>query len=98
MCVKIGRVRDKGAVRIDRATPLGNPFVMKEEASRDKVIEDYREYFRHQVEELKNPAMLEQLREIWKVAKRDGEVILGCWCAPKRCHGEVIKEFIEKHL
>lgn len=32
------------------------------------------------------------------LAAQKGDVYLGCWCTPKRCHGETIKRFVESTL
>jgi hypothetical protein len=37
-----------------------------------------------------NPHLLSKLREL------NGKV-LGCWCKPGRCHGDVLAELVEKH-
>ena len=29
---------------------------------------------------------------------KEHDICLACWCAPKRCHAETIKKFIEKYL
>ena len=66
------------AVRVDRGTDWGNPFIMEREADRDKVCDLYEQYaaWRLTVE----PDWLEPLRG------RD----LACWCAPKRCHADTL--------
>ena len=30
--------------------------------------------------------------------REDGELNLICWCSPKRCHGDVIKEFLTRRF
>lgn len=62
----------------------GNPFVMADESDgeRDRALAAYREWILTQPELM---ASLEELR-----GRR-----LGCWCAPKRCHGDVLVELLE---
>jgi len=62
----------------------GNPFVLADDsdAERDRVIAVYREWIVDQPELMSS---LEELR-----GQR-----LGCWCAPKRCHGDVLVELLE---
>ena len=67
-----------GDVRIDRASKWGNPFTMRGEYERDEVIRKYEVYLRN------NERLLHDLNELVG-AKR-----LFCWCAPKKCHGDVI--------
>jgi hypothetical protein len=80
-----------------RGSVLGNPFEMGNESERDKVCEQYKKYFHQKVEIEKDETILKELRIIYKKALH-GDVNLGCYCAPKRCHCETIKEFIEKKL
>lgn len=78
--------------RIGRPTPLGNPFKIDAENSRNKVIEQYRGWLLEKLDS-DNPTsrmfvtLLDELQ--------DNEcIILICHCAPLRCHGDVIKEFL----
>ena len=66
------------------ASKWGNPFVLMDdsEAERDRVIAVYREWV------VKQPQLMASLGEL------RGQR-LGCWCAPKRCHGDVLVELIE---
>jgi hypothetical protein len=67
-------------VRIDRQTVWGNPFVIGKDGTRKQVIEKYREWL------LDDPVMVRVAK-----LKLKGKV-LGCWCAPKPCHGDVLLE------
>lgn len=69
-------------VRIDRATKWGNPFVMRHESERSQVIEQYRDWI------LDQPDLMAALPEL------KGKV-LGCWCAPRACHGDVLVELAD---
>lgn len=67
-------------VRIDRASKWGNPYRIGPDGTRDEVIAKYRVYL---LEE--RPDLIASLGEV------RGKV-LGCWCWPKACHGEVLLE------
>ena len=70
--------RDKYDVYIGRPSAYGNPFVLRAESERDKLIAKYEEWLRAQ------PELVAQV-------KRDlRNKTLGCWCAPRACHGEVL--------
>ena len=84
-------------VRVDRTSVLGNPFYMKHESERDAVCDKYEIYFKNKVS-LEDNAFMAELRRLYKLAKRYGKLELYCWCAPKRCHAETIKRFLEKYL
>jgi hypothetical protein len=96
MRVRVGRKHEEGAVYIGRPSPLGNPFVMKSERERAHVCDQYEEWFATQVAN-KNERVLNELRRLYKLARSRDELVLGCFCAPKRCHGDTIKAFLEKH-
>lgn len=66
------------------ASKWGNPFVMTDEsdAERERVIAAYREWV------VTQPALMSSLDELR--GRR-----LGCWCAPKHCHGDVLVALIE---
>ena len=73
-------------VYIGRGSKWGNPFVMKSEADRERVIEQFRKYLWEQIEA--GVVTKDELRAL------DGKR-LGCFCAPKACHGDVIVAAIE---
>lgn len=81
--------------QVDRSSPLGNPFFMANESQRDEVCDKYEEWFYKMLEENVNEYFLAHLQEIYEAAYAGKEVALLCWCAPKRCHAETIKHFIE---
>ncbi len=66
-------------VYIGRPSKWGNPFAIGRDGSRRDVIEKYRAWLEGNTELL---AALPGLR---------GKV-LGCWCTPKACHGDVLAE------
>lgn len=80
------------AFRVDRKSVVGNPYFMCSEKERDKVCEKYKLYFKNTL--LKDEVALEYLRDMYRALKKYGHIELYCWCAPKRCHAETIKEFL----
>lgn len=81
-------------VRVDRASALGNPFRMANESERNKVCDLYKEWFNTQIE-TGNKLVINELNRLYFLYKEYGELNLYCWCYPKRCHAEVIKEYLE---
>lgn len=72
--------KDKGIYKqIDRYSEFGNPYWLGTDGTRDEVCDGYIEYFKHK----------RSLHE--KVKDLKGKV-LGCHCAPLRCHGEHLKK------
>ena len=70
-------------VYIGRPGKWGNPFMLHSRTTRKKVIEDFREWV------VQQPKLMADLHEL------EGKT-LGCWCAPKACHGDVLIELLHK--
>lgn len=94
MITVVNKYKESNHIYCGRGTALGNPFPMHNESQRDGVCDEYEKYFDHQVNELQNPDMLAELRLIYSAARK-GDINLGCFCAPKRCHCDTIKAFID---
>lgn len=75
--------KSKYDVYIGRPSKWGNPFTIGKDGTRQEVIEKYRDWIKTQQHLLDS---LEELR---------GKV-LGCWCSPKACHGDVLTELLEE--
>lgn len=81
--------REPYDVYIGRPGPFGNPFQMRQERDRAKVIEQFGRYARNKV--AKAPDFARAVKGL------HGKV-LGCYCAPKACHGDVLlKLAAEQH-
>jgi hypothetical protein len=70
-------------VRVDRATPWGNQFVLGRDGDRATVIARYRDDYLPS-----RPDLLARLGELRGRA-------LGCWCAPEPCHADVLATLLE---
>ncbi len=77
-------------VYIGRPSKWGNPFSHKagtlarfRVATRDEAIRQYEEWIRQQ------PLLMAALPEL------SGKV-LGCWCRPEACHGDVLLKLLEE--
>lgn len=73
--------KDQYDVRIDRKTKWGNPFFMRSESERAQVIEQFRTYLWAEIQ-----AGRITLTELATLKDKR----LGCHCAPKACHGDVL--------
>jgi len=71
-------------VYIGRGSPWGNPFKIGVDGTREEVIEKYKEW------------ILSQQPLLNEIHKLKGKV-LGCFCKPKACHGDVLVELLEKY-
>jgi hypothetical protein len=74
--------REAFDVYISRPGPFGNPFKLGPDGNREQVIALYREW-------LHKP---QQFNFVQKIKRELRGKVLGCWCAPKACHGDVLME------
>ncbi len=78
---------------VGRPSPLGNPFPLLSEEERDIVIEKYKSWIETKINQ-GDEKILRELLRLRDLALRPEGVILLCWCAPQRCHAEVIRDMI----
>lgn len=69
--------------RIDRGSRWGNPYEIGKDGEREYVVESYAIYLERKLSLVSD---FESLR---------GRV-LGCWCYPESCHGDVLLEHLRK--
>lgn len=74
--------REAYDVYIGRPSKWGNPFEIGRDGSRAEVIAKYEAWLLESLQFPEHGLDLSELR---------GKV-LGCWCAPKACHGDVLWE------
>lgn len=77
--------KEKYDIYIGRPSKWGNPFVIGKDGTRKEVIDKYRVYL------LKNDYLLSCIDEL-------EDKILGCYCKPLLCHGDVLIETLRKRL
>ncbi len=71
--------KEKYDVYCGRPSKWGNPYLLGVDGNRKEVIIKFKKYL------LANEELLSQLPEL------KGK-ILGCWCAPKACHCDVLAD------
>lgn len=72
------------AVRIDRGTKYGNPFILPHDGDRDYVCDCFRDHYLPNKPSILKDAPLLQ-----------GKVLI-CHCYPERCHGDSLIEMLDK--
>jgi hypothetical protein len=77
-------------VYIGRPSKWGNPYshlndtiALFKVSTREEAVDRYREYI------LNNKELLNDLHEL-------KDKVLGCWCKPKSCHGDVLAQLINE--
>ena len=76
----VGRQCAADRVYVGRPSTWGNPFVIGRDGTRDDVIAKYRGWI------VRQPALILALHEL-----RGKHLV--CWCAPDKCHADVLIEF-----
>mgnify|MGYP001558162244 CR=1 FL=1 len=77
--------KNKYDIYIGRPNYFGNPFVIGIDGTRKTVIKLYKEWF---YKEIKINSIFKT-----KILELKGK-ILGCYCSPKECHGDIITEYL----
>ena len=77
--------KDDFDVYIGRPSKWGNPFEIGKHGNRAEVIAKYRTWIQSR------PDLLISLPEL-------RGMVLGCWCYPKACHGDVLAELANAHM
>lgn len=86
-------------IYIGRGSVLGNPFTSIKDKltlaeficdSREESVESFRKYIEEKISS-KDKKICYELNRIYKMDK----VNLVCFCKPKSCHGDIIKELID---
>lgn len=66
------------AVRVDRSSEFGNPFILEDDGTRDEVCDAYATHYLPHKPSIKS-----------KIKTLQGKVLI-CHCYPQRCHGDVL--------
>ena len=75
--------REPFDIYIGRPGRWGNPFVLRHESERVEVLRRYHAWIRTQ------PRLMAEVKTL-----KDKR--LGCWCAPRLCHGNVLAMLAEE--
>lgn len=87
ICRVVNKYNSDFDVNIQRPTMWGNPYKADDVGGRDTAIDLYKEHFYNLIRTKKiTREHLETLRG----------ARLGCTCYPKRCHGEIIADVVNR--
>ena len=91
--INIKNYTEDDYIYIGRPSEFGNPYSHSDKSqakyvteTRNEAIEMYRKHLEE------NPDIIDKL--IKELTESDYDKI-GCWCSPKKCHGEILIEAIE---
>jgi hypothetical protein len=80
---QVGRQPAANRIYVGRPSKWGNPFVIGRDGTRVQVIAQYRAWI------VRQPSLMAVLHEL-----RGKHLV--CWCAPERCHAEVLIELANR--
>lgn len=63
--------------------------------SREESVSKFKEYFDAAKD---NQPLKIELDRIYNILVKYNKLVLMCWCSPKQCHGDVIKEYLLKRI
>ena len=78
---------------VGRPTVLGNPFKIDEHTTREISIQRYAEWLKSKIKS-RNSTIIQHLHIMEKILQEEGKLNLVCWCAPKMCHADLIKQVL----
>lgn len=78
---------------IGRPSKLGNPFPVTKTQPRKEAIERYSIWL-YDALEYNDPIITKELDHLFSILIKEQSLTLLCWCYPKPCHGDIIKEVL----
>jgi hypothetical protein len=96
--VNVKNEHPRGMVRVHRPSPLGNPFYIGKDGTREQVIAKYEQWLAVKLSNAQSTQSRE-IASLLRLYKRRGELVLGCFCFPEfSCHAEVIARTLRARL
>jgi len=95
--IQVLSLRGRGGVRpcgeyVGRPSALGNPYMVGRHGTQEHVVSLYRLWLRKQWR--CGGAVRQELERLAAKYRRDGRLTLLCWCAPRPCHADVVREAV----
>lgn len=81
--IVVNKYQNKYDIYIGRGSKWGNPFNIGKDGNREEVIQKYEMY------------LLNNFELMSSLPKLKGKV-LGCFCKPKACHGDILAKYANK--
>ena len=75
-------------------SPLANRYRTKQYGSLKIVLEKYKQWI-FSVYACKEGPAYEELMRLVELHRQGKDIKLACWCKPKACHGDIIKQVVE---
>ena len=99
--IVVNKYHKESGEYIGRGSPLGNPYshqkgttAIYQTANRYDSVRSYKDWLDGKIAE-EDPAILNELMRLFELAQQ-GPLKLACFCAPQKCHGEIIRDVLLK--
>lgn len=89
--------KDEHTFYCGRGSPVGNPFKINDYGSqveRDNVINKYKDWLMSKIDK-NDKSILSYLNKMIDHYKKHEILKLECYCYPKKCHCEILRDIIE---
>jgi hypothetical protein len=80
-------------IYVGRGSPLGNPYRITDESDREMVIQRYGAMLKNAIIK-RDPKIITALWNIEAYLQKHGKCNLVCYCCPKPCHADIIKQVL----
>jgi len=73
---------------------FANPFKICKDGDRYVVLKKYEEYINNKIKNDENFKL--ELLKLKTLKSENKKILLGCWCKPEICHGDILIKIIDK--
>lgn len=80
-------------IYVGRPSPLANPYKLDDEKDREIVLQRYGAMLKSAIQK-RDPQIITALQNIEAYLQEHGKCDLICYCSPKPCHADIIKQVI----
>lgn len=97
--IKLGNKKrgDTEGEYIGRGSPLGNPYRIGRDGTREEVIVKFSQWIVQKIN-AGDPDIINELGRLEELTITNQGLTLLCYCAPEKCHGEIIRAILDGML
>ena len=80
-------------IYVGRPSPLSNPYKLTDESEREMILQRYGAMLKNAIMK-RDSRIITALHNIEHYLQEKGECNLICYCSPKPCHADIIKQVL----
>ena len=92
----VNKYKEPNHIYCGRGSPVGNPYLISKHLDRDTVCDLYEKWFNKEM--LKKYSTVTSFVNNLVALAHIQDINLGCFCAPRKCHCDTIKKYIDNQL